>query len=203
LIGLLLAGPGVLATVTIAPLAITLVYSASFAGAVGILRWICLGAALQVITWPMGFILVAKGRPALFFAAELAWTLVALTLSWFCVKRYGLTGAGVAFFASYIFHWILINPIARSLTGFRWSADNRKIGSLFLALIALVFGSFFILPMVWAVIIGILLTIAGAVCSASILLTMIPLERIPASVRKPLGSIRNYFGGRRLSLVKR
>ena len=67
LVGLLLAGPGVLATLTFAPLVIALFYSAKFGAAVGVLRWICLGAMLQVITWPMGFIIVAKGQAGLVF----------------------------------------------------------------------------------------------------------------------------------------
>jgi PST family polysaccharide transporter len=43
LIGLLLAGPGVVATLTFAPLVIAVLYSAKFAAAVTLLRWICLG----------------------------------------------------------------------------------------------------------------------------------------------------------------
>ena len=60
LIGLLLASPGVIATLTFAPTVIALFYSSKFGAAVGVLRWICLGTLLQVITWPMGFIIVAK-----------------------------------------------------------------------------------------------------------------------------------------------
>ena len=86
LVGLLLAGPGVLATLTFAPLVVALFYSAEFGAAVGVLRWICLGATLQVITWPMGFIIVAKGRQGLFFASELAWTIVAVSFAWVCVR---------------------------------------------------------------------------------------------------------------------
>jgi len=65
-VGLLLAGPGVLGTLTFAPVVIALFYSGKFGAAVGILRWICLGTTLQVITWPMSFIIVAKGsRPSI------------------------------------------------------------------------------------------------------------------------------------------
>ena len=71
LVGLLLAGPGVIATLTFAPLVIALFYSAKFGAAVVILRWICLGAMLQVITWPMGFIIVAKGKPGLYFSLRI------------------------------------------------------------------------------------------------------------------------------------
>jgi enterobacterial common antigen flippase len=196
LVGLLIAGPGVLATLTCAPLVIALLYSAKFGAAVDVLRWICLGATLQVITWPMGFIIIAKGRSALLFAAELVWTVVALALSWFCVKRYGLAGAGIAFFGSYIFHWILINPIARRLTGFHWSTRNRRVGSLYLSVIALLFGSFYVLPGMWPAALGILLTIASTVYSARFLLVLVPLDTIPSALRGPVGVIMRFPGAR-------
>ena len=60
-VGLLLAAPGVLATLTFAPLVIWLFYSSAFAPAVEILRWICLGMMMRVASWPMAFVLVAKG----------------------------------------------------------------------------------------------------------------------------------------------
>ncbi len=60
-IGLLLAGPGVIATLTFAPLVIAMFYASTFAGAVEPLRWICLGMALRVVAWPMGYIVLAKG----------------------------------------------------------------------------------------------------------------------------------------------
>ena len=85
-ISLLLAGPGVIATLTFASVVIALFYSAKFGAAVEVLRWICLGTTLQVITWPMGFIIVAKGAQKIFFWAELAWTVVNVGLSWICVS---------------------------------------------------------------------------------------------------------------------
>ena len=139
LVGLLLAGPGVIATLTFAPIVVALLYSAKFGAAVGVLRWICLGATLQVITWPMGFIIVAKGKPALFFVAELAWTIVAVTLAWTCVSAFRLNGAGIAFFLSYVFHGILIYPIVHRLSRFKWSTENYKTALLFFSLIAIVF----------------------------------------------------------------
>src|SRR5260370_11437708 len=79
-VGLLLAGPGIIATLTLAPIVLALFYSSKFGGAVEILRWICLGVALRVITWPMGYIIVAKGEQGIFFWSELAWTVVHVSL---------------------------------------------------------------------------------------------------------------------------
>ncbi|WP_433968440.1 O-antigen translocase [Tunturiibacter gelidiferens] len=184
LIGLLLAGPGVLATLTFAPLVIMLFYSAKFGASAELLRWICLGNALQVVTWPMGFIIVAKGNQKLFFLAEFSWTVVAIALAWLCLRWFGLNGAGIAFFGSYVFHLFLIYPISRWMTGFRWSRENAQNTVAFLALMGLVFGGFYVVPVLWATGIGMLATIASAVYSMRVLLRLVPLERVPGHVRR-------------------
>ena len=184
LVGLLIAGPGVLATLALAPLVITLFYSSKFGAAAGVLRWICLGAMLQVVSWPMGFIAVAKGRQGLFFYSESAWTFVAIGLAVMCVRRYGLEGTGIAFFGSYVFHAVLTYPIARYLTGFRWSEKNRQIGTGFFVVIGIVFYSCYALPILWAVGFGSLAAIASGIYSTKVLTTLVSIEQIPRPVRK-------------------
>ena len=185
-VSLLLAAPGVIATITFAPLVIALFYSAKFAEAVEILRWICLGIALRVITWPMGFIIVAKNRQAVFIGAEVAWTVVNVLLTWFCVEAVGLNGAGMAFFGSYVFHGLMIYPIVMRLSGFRWSAANRKMGLLFLSLITVVFCGFQVLPPWWATGVGALAVILSGVYSIRVLLNLVSLDRIPRSLLRLL-----------------
>ena len=183
-ISLLLAGPGVIATLTFASVVIALFYSSKFGPAVEVLRWICLGTTLQVITWPMGYIIVAKGAQKIFFFAELAWTVVNIGFSWICVSSFGLNGAGVAFFGSYVFHWLLIYPIVRRLSGFRWSATNCKVGLLFLSLIAVVFCGFYVLPTLLAMGIGTLAMILSSVYSIRVLVNLVSLDRIPPPIRR-------------------
>jgi len=60
LVSLLLAGPGILGTLTFAPTVIALFYSARFVAATEVLQWICLGMAMRVIIWPVGFVILAK-----------------------------------------------------------------------------------------------------------------------------------------------
>jgi len=183
-ISLLLAGPGVIATLTFAPVVIALFYSAEFSAAAGILRWICLGMALRVITWPMGTIIIAKGNARFLFWAELAWTIVNVGLSWICLRAFDLNGAGIAFFGSYVFHGLMIYPIVRHLSGFRWSATNRRTGSLFISLIAMVFCGFYVLPSAWATGIGTLAAVLSGVYSMRTLLNLIPRDRIPRPVKR-------------------
>jgi PST family polysaccharide transporter len=189
-VGLLLAGPGVIATLTLAPMVIAFFYSAKFGAAVGILRWICLGTILQVITWPMGFIIVAKAKQALFFCCELAWTIVSLGLAWICVGYFGLNGAGIAFFGSYIFHGFLIYMVVRRLSGFRWSIGNEQTGLVFLSFISVVFCGFYVLPLLWASVMGISTAIVSGAYSLRILLHLVPMSRIPDPIRRLLVSFR-------------
>lgn len=177
-VGLLLAGPGVLATLTFAPIVIAVLYSSRFGASVPILRWICLGATLQVITWPMGFIIVAKGKQKLFIFSEVVWATVSLALTWVCVGHFGLNGAGIAFFLSYVFHGILVYPIARHLSGFRFSPQNLKTGAIFLSVIAFVFCSFSFLPQYAAITLGSFAVILTSWYSARLLLSLVHTHQL-------------------------
>jgi antigen flippase len=185
-VSLLLAGPGVIATLTFAPLVIALFYSANFGSAVGILRWICLGTILQVISWPMGFIIVAKGEKGLFLFSEVAWTVVHLGLAWICLERFGVNGAGIAFFGSYVFHVALNYLIVRRLSGFCWSTENLQTGVVFLALIAVAFCGLYVLPFLWAACVGTLAAVLSGAHSIRVLLTLVSLDRIPLPMRRLL-----------------
>ena len=192
-ISLLLAGPGVIATLTFAPIVVTLFYSAKFVAAVEVLRWFCLGMTLRVITWPMGFIIMAKGKSNLIILTELAWTVVNVGLSWVCLQYFGLNGTGIAFFGSYVFHGLMIYTVVRWLSGFRWSSANIRTGLLLLCLIAIVFSGFHVLPTLWAGGFGLLSVVLCCVYSIRALLNLIPLARIPYPIQRLL--VRFGFAG--------
>jgi antigen flippase len=189
-VGLLLAGPGVLATLTFAPLVVAILYSGRFAGSVPILRWVCLGALLQVISWPMGFIIVAKGRQNLFIFSEVAWAIASLGLSWACISYFGVVGAGIAFFASYIFHAFLTYSIVRRVSGFRWNGDNVRTSLLFLGVIALVFGGLSLLPPFSAVSLGVLATLGTGTYSLWSFSSLVSLDEIPRPLRRIATAVR-------------
>ena len=189
-ISLLLAGPGVIATLTFAPLVIALFYTTEFAAAVEPLRWICLGMALRVVAWPMGFIVLAKGVQSIIFWTEIAAAIVHVGLAWLWVTYFGLTGAGAAFFGLYVWHGFLMYVIVRRLSGFRWSAVNRRIGLLFFALIGAVFGSFHLLPFWLATTVGTLAALGSGVYSARILVRLVPMDRMPRLLRQLLVWLR-------------
>ena len=188
-VSLLLAGPGVVATLAFAAPVLTLFYTDEFNIAAGLLRWICLGMALRVITWPIGYIVVASNRRLVFFATELAWTVVNISLSWLCIDRFGLDGAGIAFFGSYVFHAVVVYILVRRLTGFRWSDANRRTGLVYVAAVGVVFAAFLVLSPAWATAAGTLVLIAICGHSAHELLTLTPPESLPGAMQRLLARI--------------
>lgn len=194
-VGLLLAGPGVIGSLVFTPLVTAVFYSDQFEAAVEILRWICLGAALRVITWPMGYIIIAKGEQTIFFLAELAWTVMNIGLSWICLRSFGLMGAGVAFFGSYVFHAMLIYPIVRHLSGFRWSMANNKICLLFVSSIAVVFCGLYVLPPLAATSLGVLTVLLSGVYSVRVLKKLLSPDQLPRPLARLLGWFRFRLSG--------
>ena len=185
-VGMLLAGPGIIATLAFAPVVIALFYSANFFGAVETLRWICMGVALRVITWPMGYIIVARGEQAIFFWTELAWTVMNVGLTWVLIGYFGLTGAGVAFFGSYVFHGCLIYVVVRRLSGFRWSSESRRTAQLFLALVALGLCGIYLLPVYAAIAIGAMVLIVISAHSVRSLVSLVGTDQIPRPLQQLL-----------------
>jgi PST family polysaccharide transporter len=191
-VSILLAGPGVTATLTFAPIVIALFYSSKFEPAVEVLRWLCLGMALRVISWPMGFIIVAKGAQNLFFWSELAWTSVYVALAWVGVSAFDLKGAGIAFFVSYIFHVLMIYMIVRRLSGFRWSLANIKVGLIFISTLTLVLLSFYELTYPLAMAVGICTLAASSIYSIRSLVNLVSQNRIPWPVVRLLQRFRLF-----------
>ena len=189
-ISMLLAAPGVCATILCAPLVIALFYTSEFTGAINALRCICLGVAMRVITWPMGFIIVAKGRRHLFLGVEFAWAAVNVALTWLFVGWFGLNGAGLAFFASYLFHGAIVYPVVLRLTGFSWSRESRQIGLFFLLCVGSVFAGCQFLPTPWAEVAGISITIASGMYSLHRLLISLAEDRLPPKVQRLLEWLR-------------
>eukprot|EP01036_Dinobryon_divergens_P021251 gene21251-29183_t len=146
--------------------------------------------ALRVVTWPIGYIIVARNSQPVYIATELAWTVVHLALAWWCVQHYGAAGAGMAFFGSYIFHGLMLYPIVRRMTGFRWSAANLRTGSVFVLAIGAVFFVLQWLPLLPGLAVGALATLLSTVVSVRMLTRLLPASRLPRPLQwllKPLG----------------
>ena len=75
-IGLLLALPGLLATMALAPWILQIFYTREFLGAVELLQWFILGCLGRVISWPLGFVMLALGKGRWFLLTETSFNLL-------------------------------------------------------------------------------------------------------------------------------
>jgi PST family polysaccharide transporter len=182
-VSVLLAGAGVLATIALSPLLVWIFYSAQFSPAAETLRWICLGMAVRIVSFPVGYVIIARGNQRVFIATELAWTLVNIGLSWLFIEWYGLRGAGIAFFVSYVFHAAMVYPIVRRQTGFAWSAANRRAIPAFALTTAAAFCAFYVLPLAWAIGLGCLLAVAASVGAWRSLRSLVAADGLPRGLR--------------------
>ncbi|MFC1516562.1 O-antigen translocase, partial [Thermodesulfobacteriota bacterium] len=94
-IALLLALPGLAATIIFAPLVIEIFYSGKFDASVDILRWSVYGIFGRVVSWPLAIIMLAKGMGKTFFCTETFGNLFYLVAVWSCTTLWGLPGTGV------------------------------------------------------------------------------------------------------------
>ena len=178
-ISMLLAGPGVLGSLTIAPFVMVIFYSSAFAPAADLLRWICLGMMLRIVSWPMGYIVLAQGAQKTFFWTEVAATTVHVGLAALLVPVVGIDGAGMAFFGLYIWHGLLIYMIVSRSAGFRWSAENLRLGAGLISIAAAVFVATQVMPTLEATATGAAVTaVVGLWCLRQLLSVLGPEHKL-------------------------
>lgn len=121
-VALLLCAPALLAVMGFAPFLIRVLYSAEFEPAADILRWQIFGDVLKVISWPLGFLLLASGAGRTFIATETAATAVFVGLTAVALPIAGVTATGIAFLGLYAVYLPLVLVLARRRFGFRLSS---------------------------------------------------------------------------------
>jgi len=128
-ISILLALPLLVGMMIFAPSIVRLFYAESFATAVPVLRWCLLGVFGRVLSWPLGFVMLAKGRGRLFFLTELLAVSVHVGAVYAFGPLWGLTGAGMAFMLMYIYYVVQMLLVVRMLAGWPWAnASQMMVG---------------------------------------------------------------------------
>lgn len=120
-VALLLCAPVLLAMLGLAPWVIHLLYSAEFGPAVEILRWQLLGDILKVISWPLGFVLLAIGAGKTFILTESLGMGVFVVSVVIGLPLIGLSATGMGFLALYVAYLPLVWWLGGRRIGFRWT----------------------------------------------------------------------------------
>jgi PST family polysaccharide transporter len=132
-IALLMAMPGLLATLLFAPWMVRLFYSAAFEAAAPLMRLFTLGYLFAVICGPLRIIQLVKNRSLLHAAAETWSSGLHCLLIYLFLRQWGLTGCAAAYIVHYSLQTALSLFLAHRLTGFRWSGGTIRMLATFLA----------------------------------------------------------------------
>jgi PST family polysaccharide transporter len=119
-VALLLAGPVLLAMLGLAPWVIHLLYSAEFAPATSILRWQLLADVLKIISWPMGYVIIAYGKSTLFMLTEASVMAIFVVVTWLLLPHFQLEATGIAFLILYLVYLPMMLIVTRLMIGFHW-----------------------------------------------------------------------------------
>jgi PST family polysaccharide transporter len=183
-IGLLLALPGLLATMALAPWILQIFYTREFLGAVELLQWFILGCLGRVISWPMGYIMLALGKSSWLIVSESVMHAMHVLLIFFGLKIFGLVGVAQSFVLLYVIHILVTLFIGRKLISFSWS--NRARATIFLSILAsaLILFACLQLEVMTATLVGGTTTALALLVSASIILKRTEMYRGFGLLRK-------------------
>ncbi len=110
-IALLAITPIIIIFLTVAPIAIQLLYSKEFLLITVFVSWGMFGTLFKAVSWSMGYVILAKGDSKLFIKTAILFNSIFITLLILGYYFHGLLGIGIGFFSYYIIHLIIIRLI--------------------------------------------------------------------------------------------
>jgi PST family polysaccharide transporter len=121
-----------------APWVVSLLYSPQFAPTVDVLRWQILGDIFKVVTWPIGFLLLARGSGKTFVFTESIGMSVYVLGVFIGLPLIGVRATGVAFLALYVVQLPLVWWVAGRRIDFHWSPVVIRLAVLLVLMSVLI-----------------------------------------------------------------
>lgn len=118
--GVLMAVPGLAATMVVAPFVLRIFYSADFLPAANVARWMLLGMIARAAGWPLSYLPLAMGKGRLTIVIECIFNFALVAFSAAGIWMFGIEGVGIGFLASSVLYTGVLVWLGRRLTGFRW-----------------------------------------------------------------------------------
>ena len=188
-IALLLALPGLLATIALGPWILQIFYTREFLGAVELLQWFILGCMGRVVSWPLGFVLLALGKGRWFLLTETSFNILHVALIVLGLQLFGIEGVAIAFFLMYLGYILAVYLVCRHLIGFEWSAESIKITFLAAPILGATFMACRTLSLWPASAIGLTLTlVVSALCVRGLATRVGPEHRIVRAISRLPGA---------------
>ncbi len=153
-----------------------LLYSNEFYEAASLLRLQLTGTLFKVLVWPVGFILLAKGKGLRFLIVESLWYVVYYGATMLLWPKYGLNAVGIGYVVAYLVYMPAVYFLVKPLCDFQYDVGNRWMMLGYSCLTVLVLWISNSLPPIPMYICGGLLFVAAGIFSCFQLHRMIPVS---------------------------
>lgn len=178
-IGILLSLPGLIATLALSPLLIRILYSSDFTQASQMLPWFVLGVFGRVISWPMGYLLLARQASRSVLITETSAAVAHMLFIWLGLKWFGLNGVAIASPLLYLVYTLILHAAVQPVTGFSWSFDVWRLIAVSILLIGATFAGVRWMPELYSAPLGSLVAATSGIwCVRQICQRLGPAHRI-------------------------
>jgi O-antigen/teichoic acid export membrane protein len=140
-----------------------MLYARGLAPATSLLPWMIWAVFMRVVSWPLGFWLIARGKPSLVVGLEAASNVLLIATSLFLTRAMGVLGASVATFVAGLAYFIVLAIVSHRKAG--GISGRRTWAGILLASFALGVAHLFSSTqshVAWRIIYGVLLTCSAA-----------------------------------------
>jgi O-antigen/teichoic acid export membrane protein len=126
-IGLLIISPILILMISTMPVLINLLYSEEFLPIVEFVQWLSLGIFIKAISWPIGYIILAKGHSKTFLISEITALSILFSANIFGFNYNGLNGLGISILFSNVIHLIFLIVLTRLRYDFKIEKPILKL----------------------------------------------------------------------------
>ena len=182
-IAILISAPIIIGMISFINIVVHLFYSSKFDLAATILNWQLAGDFFKVLSWPIGFIFLVKGKARQYIVSNVAWDalyLISVYVGW---KFNGIESTGVAFALAYLAVLLISYFVAKSTINFAWSSKCVLFILVFLPLLILSTFSSIFLNGITQFFIGTIVTMAAMAFSYIQLKKLFDFNKIWARLR--------------------
>ena len=182
-VSLLITAPIIIGMVTFIDVVVNIFYSREFGPTINILDWQLLGDFFKTLAWPLGFILLAKGKGKHYLFIEISWNAFYLLGVYLLWDRFGIVATGIAFLVSFILNMLVVYVLAWRIIGFRFSQTIVREILIFFPLLLAAFLALKIVGKPWSYLIGGCACIFATLYSYNKLKMLLPIEKIFRKLR--------------------
>lgn len=150
-IATIIGGVLVVVMISCSSIIIDILYSKDFHQSSILLMFFSLGSFFKLLSWPISFVLSAKGSIKGIIISEFSWNIFFIALSTGLWSKFGLLAVGISYVVSYVIYLFIVFYLVDRICKFRWSKTNVKHIITFFTLVIMVFVNSYVFNSYWSV----------------------------------------------------